>query len=207
MKTSEISYRVVSCAFLGLELIQTHMTQKPLLWVEVGERVVRERSKTWWGVWVKRGVAPVWVWVSSVKPVWCRQLSLCGAPLGSSPHYAPHSPIICSVTQKTQQPRTSINTGSHLTLSQTHHRNKFQTFQAFRLKLKPPLPSGTRSNENTIQPPRKRLTFAARKCPVLTRLGVVDPPAVSVCHNSGTTLNKHQNTKQRKARCFAQWNN
>jgi hypothetical protein len=28
-----------------LELIQTHMTQKPLLWVEVGAHAVRKRSK------------------------------------------------------------------------------------------------------------------------------------------------------------------
>jgi hypothetical protein len=30
---------------LELELIQTHMTQKPLLWVEVGAHVVRNRPK------------------------------------------------------------------------------------------------------------------------------------------------------------------
>jgi hypothetical protein len=30
---------------LELERIQTHMTQKPLLWVEVGAHAVRNRSK------------------------------------------------------------------------------------------------------------------------------------------------------------------
>jgi hypothetical protein len=29
---------------LELELIQTHMTQKPLLWVEVGVHAVRKKS-------------------------------------------------------------------------------------------------------------------------------------------------------------------
>ena len=69
---------------LELELIQTHMTQKPLLWVEVGARAVRERSKRGGGCGQSANVA----WrlcgcVLSVKPVmavWCRQLSLCGAP-------------------------------------------------------------------------------------------------------------------------------
>jgi hypothetical protein len=31
---------------LELDLIQTHMTQKPLLWVEVGAHAVRERSES-----------------------------------------------------------------------------------------------------------------------------------------------------------------
>jgi hypothetical protein len=35
---------------LELELIQTHMTQKPLLWVEVGAHAVRKRSECP-GVW------------------------------------------------------------------------------------------------------------------------------------------------------------
>jgi hypothetical protein len=30
---------------LELELIQTHVTQKPLLWVEVGAHAVRKRSE------------------------------------------------------------------------------------------------------------------------------------------------------------------
>jgi hypothetical protein len=31
---------------LELELIQTHMTKKPLLWVEVGAHAVRKRSES-----------------------------------------------------------------------------------------------------------------------------------------------------------------
>ena len=60
------------------------MTQKPLLWVEVGARAVRERSKCGGGCGQSANVA----WrlcgcVLSEKPamdVWCRQLSLSGAP-------------------------------------------------------------------------------------------------------------------------------
>jgi hypothetical protein len=37
---------------LELELIQTHMTQKPLLWVKVGAHAVRKRSEC-----AMRGVA------------------------------------------------------------------------------------------------------------------------------------------------------
>jgi hypothetical protein len=36
---------------LELELIQARMTQKPMLWVEVGARAVRERSKKWLAGW------------------------------------------------------------------------------------------------------------------------------------------------------------
>ena len=69
---------------LELELIQTRMTQKPLLWVEVGARAVRERSKTcvWRAGQCECRVAPVFG-VRCVEPdsaLWCHQLSLCGAP-------------------------------------------------------------------------------------------------------------------------------
>jgi hypothetical protein len=40
-----------------LELIQTHMTQKPLLWVEVGAHAVRKRSECAGVVWAGAGVA------------------------------------------------------------------------------------------------------------------------------------------------------
>jgi hypothetical protein len=42
--------RVTYCASsieLELELTQAHMTQKPLLWVEVGAHAVRKRSEAW----------------------------------------------------------------------------------------------------------------------------------------------------------------
>jgi hypothetical protein len=69
---------------LELELIQTHMTQKPFLWVEVGAHVVRKRPECAGVVWagaVSRG-ACVCVCVLSLKPflgclaplaffVWC----------------------------------------------------------------------------------------------------------------------------------------
>jgi hypothetical protein len=42
---------------LELELIQTHMTQKPLLWVEVGAHAVRKRSGCAGVVWAGAGVA------------------------------------------------------------------------------------------------------------------------------------------------------
>jgi hypothetical protein len=42
---------------LELELIQTHMTQKPLLWVEVGAHAVRKRSECAGVVWAGAGVA------------------------------------------------------------------------------------------------------------------------------------------------------
>jgi hypothetical protein len=42
---------------LELELIQTHMAQKPLLWVEVGAHAVRKRSECGGVVWVGAGVA------------------------------------------------------------------------------------------------------------------------------------------------------
>ena len=67
---------------LELELIQTHMTQKPLLWVEAGAHAVRKRSVLGWceQAQVLRGAC---VCVLSLKPFWAawrRQLSLCGAP-------------------------------------------------------------------------------------------------------------------------------
>jgi hypothetical protein len=40
-----------------LELIQPHMTQKPLLWVEVGAHAVRKRSECAGVVWAGAGVA------------------------------------------------------------------------------------------------------------------------------------------------------
>ena len=42
---------------LELELIQTHMAQKPLLWVEVGAHAVRKRSECGGMVRVGAGVA------------------------------------------------------------------------------------------------------------------------------------------------------
>jgi hypothetical protein len=42
---------------LELELIQTHMTQKSLLWVEVGAHAVRKRSECAGVVWAGAGVA------------------------------------------------------------------------------------------------------------------------------------------------------
>jgi hypothetical protein len=36
---------------LELELVQTHMTQKPLLWIEVGAHAVRKTSECAWVVW------------------------------------------------------------------------------------------------------------------------------------------------------------
>ena len=48
---------VASPAELELELIQTHMTQKPLLWVEVGAHAVRKRSECAGVVWAGAGVA------------------------------------------------------------------------------------------------------------------------------------------------------
>jgi hypothetical protein len=44
-------------ALLELELIQTHMAQKPLLWVEVGAHAVRSRSKFGGVGWAGAGVA------------------------------------------------------------------------------------------------------------------------------------------------------
>ena len=38
---------VASSSFLELELIQTHMAQKPLLWVEVGAHAVRNRYENY----------------------------------------------------------------------------------------------------------------------------------------------------------------
>ena len=73
------------CFLLGLELelIQTHMAQKPLLWVEVGAHVVRNRSKCGGVVWAGAGVAwhlGVYVVFEAFLAVWRRQLSLCGIP-------------------------------------------------------------------------------------------------------------------------------
>jgi hypothetical protein len=42
---------------LELELLQTHMTQKPLLWVEAGAHAVRKRSECAGVVWTGAGVA------------------------------------------------------------------------------------------------------------------------------------------------------
>jgi hypothetical protein len=42
---------------LELELIQTHMTQKPLLWVEVVAHAVRNWSECAGVVWAGAGVA------------------------------------------------------------------------------------------------------------------------------------------------------
>jgi hypothetical protein len=42
---------------LELELIQSHMIQKPLLWVEVGAHAVRKRSECAEVVWAGAGVA------------------------------------------------------------------------------------------------------------------------------------------------------
>jgi hypothetical protein len=44
-----------------LELIQTHMTQKPLLWVEAGAHAVRIRPECAGAVWAGAGVACVCV--------------------------------------------------------------------------------------------------------------------------------------------------
>jgi hypothetical protein len=68
---------------LELELIQTHMTQNPLLWVEVGAYAVRKKSGCAGVVWAGAGVRVALVCVLSLKPVWAvwrRQHSLCGAP-------------------------------------------------------------------------------------------------------------------------------
>ena len=68
---------------LELELIQTHMAQKPLLWVEVGAHAVRNRSKCGGVGWAGAGVAwrlGVCVVFEASPAVWRRQLSLCGAP-------------------------------------------------------------------------------------------------------------------------------
>ena len=47
-----ISERPVQCAELELELIQTHMTQKPMLRVEVGARALRVLiKKCGWALW------------------------------------------------------------------------------------------------------------------------------------------------------------
>ena len=66
---------------LELELIQTHMAQKPLLWVEVGAHAVRNRAKCGGVGWAGAGVAwrlGVCVVFGASPAVWRRQLSLCG---------------------------------------------------------------------------------------------------------------------------------
>ena len=69
---------------LELELIQNHMAQKPLLWVEAGAHAVRKRSEYSGVVWVGAGVA--WrlyvccLVFEASSAVWRRQLSLYGAP-------------------------------------------------------------------------------------------------------------------------------
>jgi hypothetical protein len=82
----------LSCELeLELELIQTHMAQKPLLGVEVGAHAVRKRSKCGWvgcggqarvsrGAWVCVWRLGVCVVCEAFLAVWRRQLSLCGAP-------------------------------------------------------------------------------------------------------------------------------
>jgi hypothetical protein len=68
---------------LELKLIPTHMTQKPLLWVEVGAHAVRNRLKYGGVGWAGAGVAwrlGVCVVFEVSLAVWRRQLSLCGAP-------------------------------------------------------------------------------------------------------------------------------
>jgi len=42
---------------LELKLIQTHMAQKPLIWVEAGAHAVRNRPKCGGVVWAGAGVA------------------------------------------------------------------------------------------------------------------------------------------------------
>jgi hypothetical protein len=42
---------------LELLVVQTHMTQKPVLWVEVGAHAVRKRSECAGVVWAGAGVA------------------------------------------------------------------------------------------------------------------------------------------------------
>ena len=77
---------------LELELIQTHMTQKPMLRVEAGARALRMLVKNMCG-WTERASAGVqgtcvWAWISGapVRAGWvCDggvQLSFCGAPRG-----------------------------------------------------------------------------------------------------------------------------
>jgi len=66
-----------------LELIQTHITQKPLMWVEVGAHAVRKRPEFAGAVWVgagvsRRGRRVALVCVLSLKSfwvVWRRQFS------------------------------------------------------------------------------------------------------------------------------------
>ena len=58
---------------LELELIQTHMTQKPVLRVEAGARALRMLAKNMCG-WTERASAGVqgtcvWAWISGA-PVW-----------------------------------------------------------------------------------------------------------------------------------------
>jgi hypothetical protein len=63
-----------------LELIQTHKTQKPLLWVEVGAHAVRNRSQCGGVMWAGADVASrlgVCVAFEAFWAVWRRQLSLC----------------------------------------------------------------------------------------------------------------------------------
>jgi len=48
---------LVASLELELELKQAHMTQKPLLWLEVGAHAVRKRSECAGMVWAGTGVA------------------------------------------------------------------------------------------------------------------------------------------------------
>jgi hypothetical protein len=50
-----LDYKLRTIKELELELIQTHMTHKPLLWVEVGAHAVRKRSECCGVVEVKPG--------------------------------------------------------------------------------------------------------------------------------------------------------
>jgi hypothetical protein len=67
---------------LELELIQTHMAQKPLLWGEVGAHAVCKRSECGGVVWAGEGAAwRLCVVIEAFWAVWRRRLSLCGALL------------------------------------------------------------------------------------------------------------------------------
>ena len=68
---------------LELELIHTHMAQKPLLWVKVGVHAVRKRLECGGVGWAGAGVAwrlCVCVVFEATWAVWRRQILLCGAP-------------------------------------------------------------------------------------------------------------------------------
>jgi hypothetical protein len=96
--SSEATSHLVPCfqrqAFgleLELELIQTHMTQKPLLWVEAGAHAVRNKPVVEWGgqAWLSCG-ACVCVAFEAFLAAWLRQLSLCALGLKSKYFNACH---------------------------------------------------------------------------------------------------------------------